>query len=46
MKRNLQVTFPHQLLSLIHIYKVGKVVTEHIVNNKVVQEFTIGAYEK
>ena len=26
--------------------KVGKVVTEHIVNNKVVQEFTIGAYEK
>lgn len=26
--------------------KVGKVVTEHIVNNKVVQEFTIGAYEE
>ena len=26
--------------------KVGKVVTEHIVNNKVVHEFTIGAYEK
>lgn len=26
--------------------KVAKVVTEHIVNNKVVQEYTIGAYEK
>ena len=26
--------------------KVAKVVTEHIVNNKPVQEFTIGAYEK
>ena len=26
--------------------KVAKVVTEHVVNNKVVQEFTIGAYEK
>ena len=26
--------------------KVAKVVTEHIVNNKIVQEFTIGAYEK
>lgn len=26
--------------------KVAKVITEHIVNNKVVQEFTIGAYEK
>ncbi len=26
--------------------KVAKVVTEHIVNNKVVQEFTIGAFEK
>ena len=25
--------------------KVAKVVTEHIVNNKIVQEFTIGAYE-
>lgn len=25
--------------------KVAKVVTEHLVNNKVVQEFTIGAYE-
>lgn len=26
--------------------KVAKVVTEHLVNNKAVQEFTIGAYEK
>lgn len=26
--------------------KVAKVVTEHIVNNKVVQEFTIAAYEE
>ena len=26
--------------------KVAKVVHEHIVNNKVVQEFTIGAFEK
>lgn len=26
--------------------KVAKVVTEHIVNNKPVQEFTIGAFEK
>ncbi|MBQ7936163.1 MAG: (2Fe-2S) ferredoxin domain-containing protein [Clostridia bacterium] len=26
--------------------KVAKVVTEHIVNNKVVQEYTIGAYQK
>ncbi len=26
--------------------KVAKVVTEHIVNNKIVQEFTIGAFEK
>ncbi|MBQ8894058.1 MAG: (2Fe-2S) ferredoxin domain-containing protein [Clostridia bacterium] len=26
--------------------KVAKVVTEHIVNNKVVQDFTIGAYQK
>ena len=26
--------------------KVSKVVTEHIVNNKVVQEFTIAAYEE
>ena len=25
--------------------KVAKVVTEHIVNNKIVREFTIGAYE-
>ena len=25
--------------------KVAKVVTEHVVNNKVVQEYTIGAYE-
>lgn len=25
--------------------KVAKVVTEHLVNNKVVQEFTIGAFE-
>lgn len=26
--------------------KVAKVVTEHIVNNKIVQEFTIAAYEE
>ena len=26
--------------------KVAKVVTEHIVNNKIVQEYTIGAYQK
>ncbi len=26
--------------------KVAKVVTEHLVNNKPVQEFTIGAYQK
>ncbi len=26
--------------------KVARVVTEHLVNNKVVQEYTIGAYEK
>lgn len=26
--------------------KVAKVVTEHIVNNKIVREFTIGAYEE
>ncbi len=26
--------------------KVAKVVTEHVVNNKVVQEYTIGAYQK
>ncbi len=26
--------------------KVARVVTEHLVNNKVVKEFTIGAYEK
>ena len=38
----------HEKVTYVHLTpeKVGKIINDHVVNGKIVQEYTIGAYEK